>query len=110
MFIDRRRSQSVLEYVTITAVVLFALLIMQIYVKRAYQGRLKNEADEVGEQYAPKHTSSEITTTTTSTSKTCKGNTALCGGNLAQGQTATISNSETTTTRKEKVDSFAAEQ
>jgi len=105
-----RRAQSVLEYATVTAVILFALLIMQVYIKRAYQGRLKKEADEVGEQYAPKHTSSEITTSTSSTSKTCKGNTALCGPKLEQGLTATVSSSSTTTSRKEKTDSFAAEQ
>jgi len=104
------RAQSVLEYATVTAVVLFALLIMQVYIKRAYQGRLKKEADEVGEQYAPKHTTSEITIKTDSNSKTCKGNTALCGPKMEQGLTATVGKSTTATSRKEKVDSFAAEQ
>lgn len=59
-----------LEYSILFAVILSAILIMQFYVKRSYQGRLKREADTVGQQYSPGHTTSNITTTTDSTSTT----------------------------------------
>ena len=65
-----KRGQSLLEYSILFAVILSAILIMQFYVKRSYQGRLKTEADSVGQQYSPGHTTSIITTTNTSTSVT----------------------------------------
>lgn len=65
-----KRGQSLLEYSILFAVILSAILIMQFYIKRSYQGRLKAEADSVGQQYAPGHTTSKITTTNNSTSVT----------------------------------------
>ena len=57
-----KRGQSLLEYSILFAVILSAVLIMQFYIKRGYQGRLKAEADSVGQQYAPGYTTSKITT------------------------------------------------
>lgn len=65
-----KRGQSILEYAILLAVILSAILIMQFYLKRSYQGRLKAEADSVGQQYSPGHTTSIIKTTTNSTSET----------------------------------------
>ena len=65
-----KRGQSILEYSILLAVILSAILIMQFYVKRSYQGRLKTEADSVGQQYSPGHTTSTVTTTTNSISET----------------------------------------
>jgi hypothetical protein len=52
----RHKAQSTLEFCVFTAVVIAALLAMTIYLKRAVQGKLREAADSVGEQY-----SSELT-------------------------------------------------
>ena len=54
--------QSTLEYAVLIAVVAAAAIGMQIYVKRGIQGRLRQSADQVGEQYAPGKTTSTFTT------------------------------------------------
>ncbi len=65
-----KKGQSLFEYSILFALILSALLIMQFYIQRGYQGRLKAEADSVGQQYSPGHTTSKIITTNTSTSIT----------------------------------------
>ena len=89
-----------LEYTILFAVVLSAILIMQFYIKRSYQGRLKSEADSVGQQYAPGHTTSIITTTNTSSSVTTS----------ADGKRSErISPAIVTSQKVETVDSFGRE-
>lgn len=65
--------QSTIEYAVLMAIIVAALVAMQIYVKRGFSGRLRAAADSVGEQYSPRHTTSTDTqltvvsnTTTTS--------------------------------------------
>ncbi len=58
-----RRGQSTLEYAMVIICLTVALLTMQHYIKRAIQGRAREAADTIGEQYAPKHMNSEITIT-----------------------------------------------
>jgi len=72
-----KRGQSTLEYAVLIALILSSILIMQFYVKRGYQGRLKQEADSVGGQYSPGHTTSSITTiiNSSSTSESSRGQT-----------------------------------
>jgi len=48
----RNTGQSILEYAILLGVVIAALLIMQMFVKRSYQGGLKESADKMGEQFA----------------------------------------------------------
>ena len=43
--------QSILEYAMLIAVVAGALLTMQIYMNRGMQGRMREAADEVGQQF-----------------------------------------------------------
>lgn len=57
----KQRAQSVLEYAVVVACLAGALLVMQIYVKRSIQGRVRDAADEIGEQYSAKHTTSSLT-------------------------------------------------
>lgn len=59
------RSQSMVEYAMVMACVVAALITMQFYVKRAIQGRVRESADTIGEQYAPRHMNSQITVTQT---------------------------------------------
>lgn len=40
------------EYAILLAVVIAALLIMQVFVKRGFQGGLKDSADKMGEQFS----------------------------------------------------------
>jgi len=47
-----KRGQSTLEYAVIIAVVVGALLAVQVYVKRGVQGRFKQAADDIGEQFS----------------------------------------------------------
>jgi len=48
-----RKGQSTLEYAIIVAVVIGGLLVMQHYIKRGYQGKLKSASDDMGEQFDP---------------------------------------------------------
>jgi hypothetical protein len=80
---------------------------MHVYVKRGYQGRIKQEADEIGEQYAPNHTASLIITNTTATSATLVG--SWGGVPVPHGVTVTFTDSSTNLTKSESVDTFGAE-
>jgi cytoskeletal protein RodZ len=91
--------QSMLEYVVLLGLLVAALLIMQFYVKRAYQGRLKQEADKVGDQYAPGYTNSSITTRITSSGTQT----------TTDGYVYTTSSSKTTVSKDETVDAFGDE-
>ncbi|MFA6217555.1 MAG: hypothetical protein WDL87_07925 [Candidatus Omnitrophota bacterium] len=51
-----KRAQSTLEYAVIIAVVVGALIAMQVYVKRGLQGRLRQATDDVGDQFSPGNT------------------------------------------------------
>lgn len=57
---EKRKAQNILEYVVLFSVIVFALIIGQNYIKRAYQGRIKTNMDQVGSQYSPGHTTSLI--------------------------------------------------
>lgn len=66
MRLSSKKAQSTLEYAIIIFVVIGALLAIQIYVKRAIQGKLRSSADSIGEQYSAGITTSTYTTTTDS--------------------------------------------
>jgi len=50
--VRRRRGQSVLEYAVIIAVVVSALLAVNIYMKRGLENRMRQSGDDVGKQFA----------------------------------------------------------
>lgn len=54
-----RRAQSTLEYAVLLAVVVAAILGIQVYSKRAVQGRLRQTADQIGAQWDAKQTKYE---------------------------------------------------
>jgi len=60
----RMRGQGTLEYVILTGFVVAALIAMGIYMKRGFQGRLRESTDQIGGQYSAEHTTSNYTTTT----------------------------------------------
>lgn len=59
-----QKAQSTLEYAVLVGVIVAALIAMQVYLRRAYQGRIKDRADDIGEQFSPGHSTSNFTTTT----------------------------------------------
>ena len=48
----RRKGQSVLEFALLLGVVIVVILVMQVFVKRGLQGRLKESADSMGTQFS----------------------------------------------------------
>lgn len=64
MFMRNSRGQSTLEYVILAGFVVAALIAMGVYMKRGFQGRLRESTDQVGQQYSPGYTTSNYNTTT----------------------------------------------
>jgi len=58
----KRKGQSTLEYAILIAIIVAALLAMQIYIKRGIQGKLRSSADSIGEQYSAGNMTSKYTT------------------------------------------------
>jgi uncharacterized protein (UPF0333 family) len=63
MSISRQKGQAMLEYAILIAVVIAALIIMQMVVKRGYQGNLKDSSSKMGDQYSVSSTSSKTVRT-----------------------------------------------
>jgi len=57
-----KRGQSTLEYAILVVVVIMALIAIQAYLKRGIQGRMRESADQIGEQFAPGDTTYNFTT------------------------------------------------
>lgn len=96
---NRHRAQSTLEYAVIIAVVVGALLAIQIYMKRGIQGKLRGSTDQIGEQFeAEKTTVNRTTTRTGTTVQKIEGGatTSSTGsGDLGKAETSTDEGSET---------------
>ena len=54
--------QSTVEYAVTVAVVVGALLLMQIYMKRGIMGRARTATDQIGEQFTPENYSEDYST------------------------------------------------
>jgi len=52
MFIRKKKGQSILEYAVFLGVIVAVIIVMQIYVKRAIQGKFKSNADQLGDQFS----------------------------------------------------------
>ena len=52
----KKKGQSTLEYAILMIIIIGALLAIQQYIKRAYQGRLKSASDDIGDQFSPGNT------------------------------------------------------
>jgi uncharacterized protein (UPF0333 family) len=63
MFIKlNKRGQSTLEYGVLIAIIVGALLVMQVYIKRGVQGKLRQATDDIGSQFSPGYTTYTSTT------------------------------------------------
>jgi hypothetical protein len=59
----KKNGQTVIEYTFVIVCLIAALLSVQHYVKRAFQGSLRSAADQMGDQYEPGKASDGFTTT-----------------------------------------------
>ncbi|MDP2941489.1 MAG: hypothetical protein Q8N85_04480 [Candidatus Omnitrophota bacterium] len=64
----KNKAQSTLEYAILIGVIVAGLIAMQVYLKRGWQGKLKESADSMGTQFSPGHTTSNYTINTFSNS------------------------------------------
>jgi len=51
-----KRAQGMLEYAVLIAIIVAVIVGMQVYVKRALQGKFKQTADQMGEQFTTNQT------------------------------------------------------
>jgi Flp pilus assembly pilin Flp len=63
--LNKRKGQSTLEYAVLIVIIIAALLAMNTYIKRGVQGRFKQAADDIGDQFSPGNTNYFKTTNTT---------------------------------------------
>jgi Flp pilus assembly pilin Flp len=70
----KRSAQTTLEYAILIGVIAAALITMQIYLKRGYQGKIKSGADSMGEQFSPGLSTSNYTTNSLSNTQEVIGN------------------------------------
>lgn len=57
-----KRGQTTLEYAILIGVIVAGLIAMQVYLKRGFQGKLKESADSMGSQFSPGYTTYNYTT------------------------------------------------
>jgi len=98
MRLGERRAQSVMEYAALTAIIAAALIGMSIYMKRGMAGRLRGAADSIGEQYDPKATTFNYTTTFNTNTKVQSTLRKVPGQDLGGGVVKDITVMDTTTT------------
>ncbi|MBI4322866.1 MAG: hypothetical protein HY596_01175 [Candidatus Omnitrophica bacterium] len=100
----QRGGQSTVELAVLVAVITGALLAMQIYVKRGAMGKLRDAADQAGEQFTPLNTTSEFTVTRNSARTEKTEATGLTTATLTQDdQTRTGAEQVTTRLDEEKL-------
>lgn len=90
-----KKAQVTIEFALVAVCIVAALLMMQHYLKRAAQGRLREAADSIGGQYDARNIQSEITfrqsgTTTVESRMVRRGS--------ADAESGSIDGVETTTT------------
>ncbi len=51
-YLNQKKGQSTVEYAVLIIIIIAALLSIQAYIKRGVQGRLKDSADNIGDQYS----------------------------------------------------------
>lgn len=99
MSLKKKRAQSTLEYGVLIAVIVAALIAMQVYIKRGVQGRLRTASDDIGDQFSPGYTTSLYNVTTNLTSIE----------NISKGETNTSTNQSVTRTGSETVQNYSQE-
>jgi len=101
MFLRKNKGQSTLEYVILVGFVVSALIAMGVYMKRGFQGRLRESTDQVGEQYSP----GQMTSTYTTVVNMAQNESQTAGG----ASTTNITANTQTRTGSESVADFTQE-
>jgi len=52
----QHRAQSTLEYAILIGIIAAGLIAMQVYLKRGFQGKVRDNTDQMGEQFEPGET------------------------------------------------------
>lgn len=103
-----KRGQSTLEYAIIIAVIVGALISMQVYIKRGVQGRLRQATDDIGEAFSPGATTYTHTTTSSVNSTETTRPTQLTDGTWVS-DAQTTSNQTQNRVVNESISDFNAE-
>jgi len=82
----RKNGLSKVEYAALIVVVVAALVAMQVYLKRGYQGNLRKTTDDMGLQFSPEETTSNFTTESNATTQET---TAKAGEKVVERQETT---------------------
>jgi hypothetical protein len=56
----KHNGQSMVEFIVLAMIVIFALVAMNTYIKRGFQGRWKQSVDDFGDQYDPAKVNSVV--------------------------------------------------
>lgn len=99
--LKRIKGQGTLEYAMIIAVVVGALIAMQIYMKRGMEGRMRQAADEIGRQFEADAT--KVVSTQTRKGKTVETTVA---GKTTATTTAGAGQEEVTSKGSEEVSAW----
>ncbi len=91
--LNQKKGQSTLEYAVLVTIIIGALLSMQFYLKRGIAGKVKDSADQIGDQYSAGNTN--VLESTTTKSKSTES--------FATGKSTTKLTSELTNTTKKSV-------
>ena len=101
MRLSKNRAQTTLEYAILIGVIVAGLIAMQVYLKRGFQGKMKESADSMGQQFSPGYTQAHYKTSsyTNSTEEVSKD----------QVTTTDIHKQETNRVGNEQINKFAEE-
>lgn len=99
----KKKGQSTLEYTIVIAVIVAALIAMNTYIKRSVQGRMRQSADDMGEQFSPQYTTGTITTSLNA------GSTETITGGVKPVTTVVTSQNQARNITNEKVASMNQE-
>ncbi|MDD5560989.1 MAG: hypothetical protein PHT50_02520 [Candidatus Omnitrophica bacterium] len=94
----RNKAQTTLEYAILIGVIVAGLIAMQVYLKRGYQGKLRESADSMGQQFSPGYTTGHYTTTSSTESSEVLKDKQTVSTIPTDGQTSDKTTSESVAT------------
>ena len=94
---SKKKGQTALEYGLLIAVVVLALVAINIYMKKGVQGRLKESTDQIGRQFTPDtfETSWRIASSGNTQTREIRTDNGELTTNIEQGETVTKSEYDT---------------
>ena len=99
-----KKAQSMIEYTVLMIIIIAALITLNTYMKRGFQGRWKQQLDDLGDQYDPQAMNGSLRYTLNSTAESMV---SAVNATLANGDTGKITLREDTSTTVEKKEGYA---